>query len=78
MKYVYLIVINHHNHAKSEYIACGSKEGADSALEETIRKRYLQYTDAETEESISEAISNGFFESVYGDKIYVSKLPVRI
>lgn len=71
-QYVYLIVIDNHN-SDPEYIVCGSLKAADRIMEETIRDRYIHYTDADIETDISNAVSNGFYESEMGDMIVMIK-----
>ena len=68
MKYVWLIIIDNHD-SEHEYVVCSTKKAADRKFEEIIRDRYFHHTDELTEEKISEAVKNGFFESEYGDTI---------
>ena len=69
MKYVWLIIIDNHN-SEHEYVVCSTEKAADRKFEEIIRDRYFHHTDELTEEEISEAVKNGFFESGYGDTLF--------
>ena len=71
-QYVYLIVIDNHN-SDPEYIICGSEKAADRIMEETIKDRYIGCIDADTEADISNAVSDGFYESEMGDMIIMIK-----
>ena len=71
-QYVYLIVIDNHN-SDPEYIVCGSMKAADRIMEETIRDRYIHYTDADIEKEIADSVAAGFYESEMGDMIIVIK-----
>lgn len=71
-QYVYLIVIDNHN-SDPEYIVCGSMKAADRIMEETIRDRYINYTDADIEKEIADSVTAGFYESEMGDMIIVIK-----
>lgn len=48
-------------------------KATDRIIEETIRDRYIHYTDADIETDISNAVPNGFYESEMGDMIVMIK-----
>lgn len=75
MKNVWLIVIDNHN-SDPEYIICGSEKMAERKFEETVRDRYVHYTDEQIEEELSEAVSNGFYESSMGDTLIILMEPL--
>lgn len=46
-------------------------------MEETIRDRYIRYTDADFEKEIKDSVAAGFYESEMEDMIIVTREPVR-